>query len=563
MNKRELKYLRYRLYARKSTDTEDKQVQSLDDQIKYMSDVARREGLHIVGEPIRESQSAKRPDVRPKFRELLSEVEDGKIDGIICWKLDRLSRNPADSGRIQQLLQDGKLQHIQTTEKSYFPEDNAIVFSVEAGMSNQYIRELATNTKRGMRSKAEKGDKPGVPPPGYLNDRLNKVIIADPVNFALVRVLWDKMLTGTYSMAKLAEIADKELNIRTPIRGKTGGKPIAYSSLCVLFKNPFYTGKLLFNGKIYDGNHPAMITQKEYERVQEIIDPIHTTRPKDRTYDFQLRNLFKCGECGFAITAEKKYKNIKSTGERKEYIYYHCTGKNKLKKCNQPHLHVAEDELIRQIKEKLSKYTIDPAFYKLAIKALAEEEDEVVYKDQAQTNSRDKAIEKATQAIVNLRRMRYNGEANDDAWYFAEMATLEKDLETLQKDRNEAEYKARNWREVADEVFTFARYAKEDFDGDDLEKKRTVIVKLGEKLSILDRTIQFTPNKYFIPIEKMNEKQNNAQGMVRTKNHTENITLKSKKTPVGSLAIPNESASFLDVNTSWLRGLDSNQRPSG
>jgi len=142
MINRELKYLRYRLYARKSTDTEDKQVQSLDDQVKYMAETAKREGLHIVGEPIRESQSAKRPDARPKFKALLQEIDGGKIDGIICWKLDRLSRNPADSGRIQQLLQDGKLQHIQTTEKSYFPEDNAIVFSVEASMSNQYIREL-------------------------------------------------------------------------------------------------------------------------------------------------------------------------------------------------------------------------------------------------------------------------------------------------------------------------------------------------------------------------------------------------------------------------------------
>src|SRR6266702_3470426 len=127
MINRELKYLRYRLYARKSTDTEDKQVQSLEDQIKYMLEIAKREGLRIVGEPIQEKMSAKRPNVRPKFMAMLDEIESGKIDGIICWKLDRLSRNPTDSGRIQQLLQDGKLQHIQTTEKSYFPEDNAIV----------------------------------------------------------------------------------------------------------------------------------------------------------------------------------------------------------------------------------------------------------------------------------------------------------------------------------------------------------------------------------------------------------------------------------------------------
>jgi site-specific DNA recombinase len=174
MNNHNLQNLSYRLYARKSSETEDRQVQSLDDQVKVMKAVAKRESVRLIGEPFRESHSAKRPFVRPLFDELMQEIEDGKIDGIVCWKLDRLSRNPTESGRIQQLLQDGKLKHILTAEKSYFPEDNAIVFSVEAGMSNQYIRELSSNTRRGMQSKVEKGHKPGVPPIGYLNDRLKR-----------------------------------------------------------------------------------------------------------------------------------------------------------------------------------------------------------------------------------------------------------------------------------------------------------------------------------------------------------------------------------------------------
>jgi len=545
MIERNLQGLRYRLYARKSTDTEDKQVQSLDDQVKVMTNAAERQGIRIMGEPLRESKSAKRPYARPLFDELLQEIENGKIDGIVCWKLDRLSRNPTDSGRIQQLLQDGKLKHILTAEKSYYPEDNAIVFSVEAGMSNQYIRDLSSNTKRGMQSKADKGDRPGVPPIGYLNDRIEKVVIADPERFDLVRILWDKMLTGTYSMAQLVKIADKELHIVSVKRKKVGGKPIAYSTLCTMFKNPFYTGQLLFNGVLYPGNHPAMVTEEEFEKVQQIIDPTHTTRPKDKTYNFQLRNLLRCGECGFAVTAEQKYKTLKSTGKSKAYIYYHCTGKNKAIKCSQPHRHVAEDELLRQIKGKLSKFTIEPAFYELAIEALAQEEDEVVAKDQVQTAARDKAIEKKKRAIENLRRMRYNGEADDDSWYFAEIRMLESDLESLQTARNNAEYKARDWRAKADEVFTFARYAKEDFDSDDLEKKRAVIVKLGEKLTILDRTIQFTPNKYFIPLEQMNERNKSGGEMVRTSSD-------KIKTPTN-----------MQVSLSWLRGLDSNQRPSG
>ncbi len=544
MHKRELTHLRYKLYARKSTDTEDKQVQSLDDQVSVMKNIAKLADANLIDEPLQEAKSAKKPFARPMFEQLLQDIEDGKVDGIVTWKLDRLSRNPTDSGRIQQLLQDGKLKHILTADKSYYPEDNAIVFSVEAGMSNQYIRELAINTKRGMASKAEKGGKNGVPPIGYLNDVINKVIVTDSDRFELVRILWDKMLTETYSIAEITRYADEELHLTMPIRGKTGGKPMAYSSVCAMFKNPFYYGKIRFNGKIFQGTHMPMITEEEFEKVQRIIDPKHTTRPKDPGTNFMLRNLFHCGECGFAITAERKYKTIKATGERKSYTYYHCTGKNKRVKCSQPHSHVSEDNLVSQIKERLSKFTIDPDFYKLAIEALAQEEDEVVAKDQAMTLTHNKAIEKTQQAINNLRRMRYNGEADDDSWYFAEMKTLEDRLSKLQSERNESEYTARNWREVANEIFTFARYAKEDFDSDDLEKKRTVIAKLGANLTILDRTIQFTPNKYFVPIEEMNERRNLATQMVRT--DSDKI-----KTPANS-----------QVSLSWLRQLGSNQRPN-
>lgn len=192
---------------------------------------------------------------------------------------------------------------------------------------------------------------------------------------------------------------------------------------------------------------------------------------------------------------------------------------------------------------------------------LAQEEDEVVAKDEAKTRARDNAINRKQTAINNLRRMRYNGDADDDSWYYAEIETLESELEELQKTRNEAEYKARNWRAKADEVFTFARYAKEDFDSDDLDKKRAVVIKLGESLTIKDRTIQFTPNKYFIPLEKMNENKAQLLSEVITEKSLQKIAQKSKTTPVGSYAVPSISTSLLDTNTPWLPGRDSNSRP--
>lgn len=79
-------------------------------------------------------------------------------------------------------------------------------------------------------------------------------------------------------------------------------------------------------------------------------------------------------------------------------------------------------------------------------------------------------------------------------------------------------------------------------DSDDLEKKRSVIMGLGEKLSIVDRTIQFTPNKFFIPLEKMNESKAELSEMVRTES--------------GQIKTP----AFQHGSISWLPTVDSNSR---
>ena len=148
--------IKYILYARKSTEDQKRQVQSIDDQVKILTELANRLDLEII-DTITESKSAKEPDNRPGFSKMMDRIKKGEAKGILCWKIDRLTRNPVDEGTIKWLLQKGIIQSIQTYEKEYLPEDNVILVGVESGMANQYILDLSKNVKRGSKSKAEKG----------------------------------------------------------------------------------------------------------------------------------------------------------------------------------------------------------------------------------------------------------------------------------------------------------------------------------------------------------------------------------------------------------------------
>src|SRR3989339_236892 len=177
--------MQYFLYARKSTDVEDKQVLSIEAQLAELREIAKRDGLEIAEEFV-EKRSAKMPG-RPVFNEMLKRIQQGEAKGVICWKIDRLARNPVDGGQVQWLLQEGVLRHIQTHDRSHYPNDNVLMMSVELGMATEYIRQLSANTSRGLRQKARQGIYPGLAPFGYLNDPSTKTIKTHRKNAKLIK----------------------------------------------------------------------------------------------------------------------------------------------------------------------------------------------------------------------------------------------------------------------------------------------------------------------------------------------------------------------------------------
>ena len=324
--------IRYFLYARKSSESEDRQVQSIQDQIDNLTRLAHDLGLKII-EVLEEAKSAKSPGNRPVFSAMLERIEDGEADGILCWQINRLSRNPIDSGRIQWLLQQGVIKSIQTVNREYRPDDNALLLSVESGSANQYILDLKKGVKRGLRSKLNKGWMPATAPLGYLNTKTEargeNYIIKDPDRFPLIRKAWDLILTGTYTPEQILDTLNNEWGFKTRTWKRKGGKPMSRSTIYRIFTDPFYAGLFWYNGQLYEGKHPTMITLQEFDYVQVLLG--RKGRPRPKRHHYAYTGAFTCGQCGGSISATFKEKILKSTNQLKQYTLYYCINARKNK----------------------------------------------------------------------------------------------------------------------------------------------------------------------------------------------------------------------------------------
>lgn len=486
---------KYFIYCRRSSESEDRQVASIESQIRELTRLADRLNLPVV-DIIAESKSAKAPG-RREFNRMLERIRRGDANGIICWKIDRLTRNPKDGGEISWMLQQGPIRHIRTAERSYYPEDNVLLMSVEQGMATQYVRDLSDNTKRGLKGKLEKGWIPGVAPLGYLNNKHKEdeqEIIKDPVRFVLMRKMWDLILSDNYTISEIVRIANREWGFRMRKFKKQGGGPLLRGRLYKVFTDPFYCGRVRYGGEVYPGKHEPMVTEEEFERIQVLIGRSTRSRPKRRQFPF--RGMIRCGECNSSITAEEKQKSTRSGVHH--YTYYHCTKRKRGVRCSQPC--IRREDLERQIKEGLSRISIDADFMNLALKYLDEACDEEIKDRSAIQESLKHAHGENEKKLTNLTDLRLKG-LMDDEEYVIHKEKLLIERQRLREQMDKVEHKADKWRELSEKTFTFACYANHWFDHGSLEEKNTILRTIGSNFVLTDRKLTIELKNPWLIIE--------------------------------------------------------------
>ena len=343
----------YFLYARKSTDVEDKQVLSIESQLAELRSLAQREGLEIAAEFI-EKRSAKTPG-RPHFNEMVERIQRGEAQGVVCWKLDRLGRNPVDNGQVSWLLQEGVIQHIQTPERSYYSKDSVLLMAVEFGMATQYSRDLAYNTLRGLKAKARRGEYPGPARIGYINNPRTKRHDVDRRKAPVVVRAFELYAEG---QSRLEDIANffNDNGIRTGSRsGSGGGKVWSKNRAKRVLTDTFYYGDFEYAGEIHKGTHTPIISKQLFDRVQAALE-MRGRRQKAHKEPQALCGLLRCGECGCFITAQTMTKRQKN-GNVHQYVYYRCTKKRG--PCSQSY--VREEVLEAQLSTLLSEFVLPQA----------------------------------------------------------------------------------------------------------------------------------------------------------------------------------------------------------
>ncbi len=475
------------IYARKSSESEDRQVLSIDSQVRELQEYAGREGL-AVDAVFTESKSAKAPG-RPVFTQLIGKVQKGDLDGIICWKLDRLARNPVDGGALIWAMEEGHLKAIHTAQRSFLNTGNdKFWMQLEFGMAKKYVDDLSDNVKRGLRAKIASGWMPGLPPLGYLNDRNSRTVIPDPERFLLVRKMWDLMLTGTYTPMGVLEVATNQLGLRTRQFSRYGGGPVHYSTIYSILTNPFYYGAIRYNKELFPGSQKPMITKAEFDRVQEILGL--ASRPRPQEYTFAFTGLITCGECGAAITAEHK----KNRRYGYKYVYYHCTRRKRNVRCSQKVIERAALE--KQISSFLRSLTISKKLRDWTLEVLRELHDEESEKGSKALKALHHRYEASQFEITELLGLRLRNILSDDE-YLAKKNELESERVRLKELLEDNDSRFDHVFRSCEDAFEFASRAQEQFDQGSLEQKRAILRHCGSKLSLKDGILSIQPEKPF------------------------------------------------------------------
>ena len=479
--------IKYFLYARKSTEDEERQVMSIEAQLAELEEFAKREKIEIV-EKFVESKSAKKPG-REVFNSMMSKVySSSEPVGIIAWHPDRLARNSVDGGQIIYCIDTQKIASLRFPTFWFEPTPQGLfMLQVAFGQSKYYSDNLSENVRRGIRQKLRRGEWCSHAPLGYTNNAKTRNIEPDPVKARIIAKAFDEFAKGSHTLTSISE--------RLSFWGLTSGtgKLLCKAVIVRMLTNKAYLGIIEHNGECYEGSFPAIVCRATFDKVQEVLKQRARPRKSKKNHDFPFVGLFHCGECGAMITAQ---------WAKGKYRYYRCT--KRLGHCSQQYLN--EKELVSQLKQELSKVALCEDWFD---KMMAQTE---VWEKEAKESSHifaqnlEKQINATDEKLDKLINTFLDGDIEKET-YLVKKEELIKQKKTFVEQKRDFGRKGNNWIEPLKEWIISAREAEKLAKTSDLHEIKSYVQKIGTNHQLHNKNIFWKLKIPYAILREYNEKK--------------------------------------------------------
>jgi DNA invertase Pin-like site-specific DNA recombinase len=464
--------VKYYLYARKSTEDEDRQVMSIEAQLSELELFAKREKMQI-NEKFIENKSAKAPG-RMDFNKMVEKIYESKEPvGILAWHPDRLARNSVDGGQVIHLIDMGKIAALRFPTFWFEPTPQGLfMLQVAFGQSKYYSDNLSENVKRGMRQKLRRGEWLNIAPIGYVNNPRTRNIEPDPVKARIIRAIYEEFAEGKHTL----ESARHRLGFFGLV--SRAGTVLGKSAVQRILSNPVYTGRIITKGETFQGSFEPLIDNELFEAVQEQLKLRSKPRKSRHKHDFPFTGLLRCGECGGAITAQY------GKGNGGTYVYYRCS--KKFGKCSQPYLR--DDLMAEHIRRLLQKASLPECWTSAAFGQLDRWEREEREKLQSFAQNHANTLSDIQNKLDKLVNGFLEGIIEKDTYLKNKDALIKQKIEIEHRQAGFGE-RAKLWVEPMREWLETAHKAGKLAFSDDYPEMKKILEKIGTNRQVIDKKV--------------------------------------------------------------------------
>jgi len=329
--------LRYAIYARKSTEDEERQVRSIEDQISDCYDlIIQPHGIKLnpLTDVYQEQKSAKESGKRIEFNKLIKAVKDGQYDGLISWHYDRLARNMKEAGEIIDMVDRGMLKDLRLAKASFENTPNGkMILGINFVLSKHYSDHLSESVLRGNKSSTEKGKILNHIVHGYKIVEDERWIVPDGKNFDIIKRAFRMRIDEKKSLREIAEFINERGYQAFRISKNHYDYKFDDDDVSKLFKMPLYAGvhtygKSVVDMRLADSEFEVMLSEDEYISMNRAGGMLSYTarhrakRTSTRDVSDFLRKFLICSHCG-------KYMGTSVTTKQSSYDVFRFRCDNK------------------------------------------------------------------------------------------------------------------------------------------------------------------------------------------------------------------------------------------